>query len=276
MIGLGVAIDCALLIVVRWRQERVRGVSNELAVKVAMQTAGRAVVFSGTTVGIGLLALAVLPVPFLQSIGFGGLLIPLVTVAVACTLLPVVLATAGPRIDRAAWSRAARDDRLWRRWAGLVVRNRWAGAGTALAVLVALAIPAVHLYPGEPRADALATSGPARDAPGSLERAGIPAGVLTPFEGIAHGNAASVRRIAAAAKDQRGVPTCSRPRARHGIGAGLRRLPFSRPPMATRRPDAKRSPAFATRRDNCLAIRATAAGRPRPKISSTPCTAASR
>ena len=73
-----------------------------------METAGRAVVFSGTTVAIGLLALVALPVPFLRSIGFGGMLIPLVSVAVTITLLPVVLATIGPRLD---WPRFRRGDK---------------------------------------------------------------------------------------------------------------------------------------------------------------------
>ncbi|MDX6677126.1 MAG: hypothetical protein QOE31_1178, partial [Solirubrobacteraceae bacterium] len=88
LIGLGIAIDYALLVVVRWREERQRpNVSNEAAVRSAMAHAGSAVVFSGTTVAISLLALIVLPVPFLRSIGIAGLLIALVSVAVAVTLL---------------------------------------------------------------------------------------------------------------------------------------------------------------------------------------------
>ena len=76
------------------------------AVRNAMQHAGSAVVFSGTTVAISLLALLALPVPFLRSIGIAGMLIALVSVAVAITLLPVVLATVGPRLD---WPRNRRD-----------------------------------------------------------------------------------------------------------------------------------------------------------------------
>ena len=99
LIGLGIAIDYALLIVVRWREERQQpGVTNEDAVRKAMQHAGSAVVFSGTTVAISLLALLVLPVPFMRSIGIAGLMIALVSVAVAVTLLPVVLATIGPQV----------------------------------------------------------------------------------------------------------------------------------------------------------------------------------
>ena len=60
-----------------------------------METAGRAVLFSGITVAIGLLALIALPLPFLRSMGYGGMLIPLVSTCVALTLLPVVLAKFG-------------------------------------------------------------------------------------------------------------------------------------------------------------------------------------
>ena len=70
-----------------------------------METAGRAVVFSGTTVAIGLLALVALPLPFLRSVGYGGMLIPLISVIVAITLLPVVLAQARPAARLAARAR---------------------------------------------------------------------------------------------------------------------------------------------------------------------------
>src|SRR5205823_5127047 len=90
LIGLGVSIDYSLLVVVRWREERAHGRSGDEAVVRAMETAGRAVVFSGTTVAIGLLALVALPLPFLRSVGYGGMLIPLISVIVAVTLLPVV------------------------------------------------------------------------------------------------------------------------------------------------------------------------------------------
>src|SRR5918992_1307468 len=153
LIGLGIAIDYALLVVVRWREERQQpGVTNEEAVRNAMGRAGSAVVFSGTTVAISLLALLVLPVPVLRSIGFGGFLIALVSVAVAVTLLPVVLATIGPRLD---WPRNRRDaeaSRAWSAWARTIVRNRWAAAVTSVAVLRApgLGPPSVHAR--EPRA----------------------------------------------------------------------------------------------------------------------------
>src|SRR5215218_9548151 len=85
--GLGVALDFSLLICMRWREERAHGREGDEAIVRAMETAGRAVVFSGTTVAIGLFALVALPLPFLRSVGYGGLLIPVMSVAVALTLL---------------------------------------------------------------------------------------------------------------------------------------------------------------------------------------------
>src|SRR5207302_5239907 len=84
----------SLLIVTRWREERALGRDNASAIHAAMETAGRAVLLSGLTVGIGLLGLVILPVPGLRSVGLGGMLIPLVSVAVSLTLLPAMLAGA--------------------------------------------------------------------------------------------------------------------------------------------------------------------------------------
>ena len=185
LIGLAIAIDYALLVVVRWREQRGRGgVSNEEAVVKAMQHAGRAVVFSGTTVGISLLALVALPVPFLRSIGIAGMLIPLVSVAVATTLLPVVLATVGPKLD---WPRTRREGRVsggWSAWARVVVRNRWAAAAVSIAVLGALAVAASSIQLGNPRADSLAQSGAARAGLDQLTGSGIGTGPLSPFEAL--------------------------------------------------------------------------------------------
>jgi putative drug exporter of the RND superfamily len=185
LVGLAIAIDYALLVVVRWREERQREhMSNEQAVVAAMQHAGKAVVFSGTTVGISLLALVALPVPFLRSIGIAGMLIPLVSVAVAITLLPVVLATIGPRLD---WPRVRREDRAsrgWTAWARLVVRHRWTAAILSAAVLGGLVVAASSMQLGNPQADSLAQSGPARAGLGHLEGSGIGTGPLSPFDSL--------------------------------------------------------------------------------------------
>ena len=185
LIGLGIAIDYALLVVVRWREERQQpGTTNDSAVRNAMQHAGSAVVFSGTTVAISLLALLALPIPALRSIGIAGLLIVLVSVAVAITLLPVVLATIGPKLDWPRNRRDARASRGWSAWARLIVRHRWVAAVTSAAALGALVVAAASIQLGNPRADSLAQEGPARVGLEKLEDSGIGTGPLSPFDAL--------------------------------------------------------------------------------------------
>ncbi len=199
LIGLGIAIDYALLVVVRWREELQQpNVSNEAAVRNAMRRAGSAVVFSGTTVAISLLALVALPVPFLRSIGIAGLLIALVSVAVATTLLPVVLATIGPKIDWPRNRRDARPSRGWSAWARLVVRHRRTAAAASATVLGVLVVAAFSMQLGNPRADSLAQAGPARAGLENLQDSGIGTGPLSPFDALVRsGDADTVARTLA-------------------------------------------------------------------------------
>jgi RND superfamily putative drug exporter len=184
LIGLGVAIDYSLLLVTRWREELAHGYTGDAAVHRAMDSAGRAVLFSGVTVAIGLIALVVLPVPFMRSVGFGGMLVPLVSVLVTVTLLPVLLATIGRRLD---WPRLRREgsaSRAWRAWSGGVMRARWLAAVIALLILGGLAATASGIKLGDADSHALARSARPAAATGlaDLTRAGIPSGVLTPIE----------------------------------------------------------------------------------------------
>jgi RND superfamily putative drug exporter len=187
LIGLGVAIDYALLIVVRWREELAHGRTGDEAIQRAMETSGRAVVFSGTTVAIGLLALVALPLPFLRSVGYGGMLIPLVSTAVALTLLPVVLAKFGRRLD---WPHRRTDDRAsraWTRWAELVVRRRWLAAGVSVAIVAALVVAAANLQLGQSDLDTIAKQGDAKAGLEALKASDIGAGALLPHEVLVEG-----------------------------------------------------------------------------------------
>ena len=188
LIGLGVAIDYSLLVVTRWREERAHGRDNRTAVEIAMQTAGRSVVYSGITVAIGLFALVVLPVPFLRSVGFGGALIPLVSVLVSITLLPALLTKAGPFLDRPGRRRVTTASRAWTAWGRLVIRRRWTAVLLGGLVLVALLIPAFSLVVGEPTSSSLASSGAPRAAATSLEGASIGSGALTPIQVLTSAN----------------------------------------------------------------------------------------
>jgi RND superfamily putative drug exporter len=200
LIGLGVAIDYSLLIVTRWREERAHGLSNHVAVARAMDSAGRAVVFSGLTVGVSLLALVVLPVTFLANIGVAGFLIPIVSVAVAWTLLPALLASAGPWLDRPRLRREVHASRPWTAWARLVLRFRKSGALIGGAVLVALIIPIFALNLGEPTSSVLAQGGTAHTTLAGLQTGGVPTGVIEPIDVLvtqadAHSVAASLGQV---------------------------------------------------------------------------------
>ena len=182
LVGLGVAIDYSLLLVSRWREERAHGLSNDEAVVRAVQTAGHAVLASGVTVAISLLALVVVPVPFLRSMGLGGMLIPLVSVAVVLTLLPALLSKIGPRVD---WPRIRHDgvaSRGWTAWAALIVRRRWIAAGVAGLILAFVIAPVAGLKIGESGTSSLARSGPAYTVLQQLKAGGVGNGVLTPIE----------------------------------------------------------------------------------------------
>jgi RND superfamily putative drug exporter len=184
LIGLGVAIDYSLLIVMRWREERAGGADNDTAVRTAMATAGRSVVFSGVTVAVSLAALVVVPLPFLRSIGLGGLLIPLLSVAAATTLVPALLSAAGPRLQWPRKQFRSPTSRIWGRIAGWVVRRRWFVIVATLAALFGLAAPILGLALGSPQVGALTgTAGPGSAAAAVID-AGIAPGVFRPTEVI--------------------------------------------------------------------------------------------
>jgi RND superfamily putative drug exporter len=191
LVGLGVAIDYSLLIVTRWREERAHGRDNHDAVVTAMATAGRAVILSGLTVAIGLLSLIVLPVPGLRSVGYGGMLIPLVSTGVALTLLPALLGGIGPRVDWPRVRHEARASRAWTAWTRAVIRRRGTAAAIALIVLAVLTIPVFSLTTGETAASAYAKNGSAHDAYQQLLAGGAPGGALTPIEVLTRTGAAT-------------------------------------------------------------------------------------
>ncbi len=194
LVGLGVAIDYSLLIVTRWREERDHGRENSEAVVAAMATAGRAVLLSGLTVAIGLLALIVLPVPGLRSVGYGGMLIPLISTTVALTLLPAMLGGIGPRVDWPKLRHEAQASRGWTAWTRGVVRRRGFAAGIAVVALALLIVPLFSLTTGSTSASALAKNGVAREAYDRLLAGGVSSGVLTPMEVLAHAGAAEAAR----------------------------------------------------------------------------------
>jgi RND superfamily putative drug exporter len=182
LIGLGVAIDYSLIFVTRWREERDHGRDNHDAVVVAMETAGHAVVFSGITVAIGLLALVVLPVPFMRSIGIGGALIPVASVLTTLTLTPAILGGIGPKVDWPKIRHENRASRSWSSWARGVVKHRVVAAGVAVVALGLLLAAFFGIKIGLASSDSLAKSGSAYNTFQVLKQGGMTTGVLTPME----------------------------------------------------------------------------------------------
>ncbi len=156
LIGLGIAIDYSLLVVYRYREELARGEAKEEAVVRTMATAGRAVVFSGLAVGIGLALMLLMPLPFIRGFGVGGLVIPLISVIAAVTLLPVLIYFLAAKLDRlrllprGVTARRESEKNVWYRLARSIMRRPVAYATGTAALLVALTLPllALELGPG--------------------------------------------------------------------------------------------------------------------------------
>ncbi|HEX6873464.1 MAG TPA: MMPL family transporter [Micromonosporaceae bacterium] len=130
LLGIGLAVDYALLIVARYREERATGLATMAAVEAAMSHAGRAVAFAGTGVAVALVGLAAFGEPLLASMAVGGTLVALISTLLALTLVPALIAVAGDRIPPAgaqtAVTRAVAAIR--QRWSRL--RPRWSTSPT--------------------------------------------------------------------------------------------------------------------------------------------------
>ena len=187
LVGLGVAIDYALLMIFRFREELAAGEDVETALVETMTHAGRSVIVSGSTVAVGLLSMVILPLPFIRSIGIGGMLIPAVSVLVSITLLPALLSFLGLRINklRVMPKRfvAVSDPETgwWGKWARLVVRRPWPVAAVGAAVVGLLLVFGLQMNPSEAQAKDFPGKGDAIVGRDTLERAGISAGAIKPF-----------------------------------------------------------------------------------------------
>jgi putative drug exporter of the RND superfamily len=194
LVGLGVAIDYALLMIFRFRDELREGEDVETALVETMTHAGRSVIVSGSTVAVGLLSMLVLPLPFIRSIGIGGLLIPTVSVITAITLLPALLATLGPRINsvrllpKRLVDRGHPEDGPWGRWANFVMRHPGPVATVGLAIVAVLVFYGVQLNPSEAQAKDFPGKGDAINGRQVLADAQISPGVMKPFVVLVENN----------------------------------------------------------------------------------------
>ncbi len=149
MVGLGVGIDYALLIVRRFREERGAGDGDTEALARTTATAGRTVIFSGATVVVTMAPLAVVGVPFFAEIAIGAALVLAVMVFAALTLVPALLAVLGDRIERLRVPvPKPSGGNGWIRWTGFVMRRPWPVLIAALIVLGLMAAPALQITTG--------------------------------------------------------------------------------------------------------------------------------
>ena len=156
LLGVGAAIDYSLLMVSRFREELSdRDVEGSVAVTVA--TAGKAILFSGITTGLGLMGLLIFELSMLRSIGIGGMVVIGASVVVALTLVPALLSVVGRRIDALPIlpARLYRNGRFWRTLASWVIRRPLLVMIPVVVVLIALGTPFLQVKLGIPWASVL-------------------------------------------------------------------------------------------------------------------------
>jgi RND superfamily putative drug exporter len=155
MLGIGVGIDYALLIVTRYRAALAAGREPRAAVAESIATAGRSVLIAGTTVVISLLGLFLMGLPYLYGAALAAIAAVLIVMAASVTLVPALMAMAGRRIDRLripGTNRAPADPARApaARWGRAVQRRPWVAAIAGAAVLIVLALPVTGLHLGFP------------------------------------------------------------------------------------------------------------------------------
>ncbi|PSP26265.1 MAG: hypothetical protein BRC55_02150 [Cyanobacteria bacterium SW_8_48_13] len=180
MLGLGIGIDSSLLIVNRFREELPCG-SVEQAVVRTVDTAGRTVFFSGFTTCIGLVSLLLFPIVLLQSLGVGGFLVVLLSVAAALTLLPALLGVLRGGVNRWRVLRIApQQSGIWRAIARRIIRHSVAATLLVIAIIALLVYPFSQARFGLGDADVLPRDVPARQGIEVLKQS-FGAGAVSPL-----------------------------------------------------------------------------------------------
>jgi RND superfamily putative drug exporter len=228
LVGLGVAIDYALLMIFRFREELSHGETTDEALAQTMSHAGRSVIVSGTTVAIGLLSMLILPLPFIRSIGLGGMLIPLVSVLASLTLLPAMLSLFGSRINslRVMPKRFVAipdpDAGFWGRWARIVLHRPLLVFAAGAAIVVIVLIPAFQMHPSDAELSKQPAVGDAEAGRAAITAAGIPAGVYLPhIVLVENGSAGVTSAVAGSVATAPGIHGAAAPPAWQQGGTGL-------------------------------------------------------
>jgi putative drug exporter of the RND superfamily len=234
MIGLGVGIDYALFIVTRFRENHRGGDGVRGAAVIAMDTAGRAVLFAGSTVILALLGMILLGVSFLDGLAVASAIAVLFTLLAALTVLPALLARTGERVARRRRSRTTPERAgFWARWARLIHRHPWPAAIAGLAIMLVIATPALSMR--------MAFSDAGNDPAGTTTREaydllaqGFGPGFNGPLEVVVQlpraGNTAALTGITAALRETPDVASVSAPSvSARGLTAVYQVFPRSAP-----------------------------------------------
>ena len=202
LLGLAVAIDYALFMVSRFREELHRGATTQEAVVVTTARAGRSVFYSGMAVMVGVVGLAFFPSPGLRSLGIGGALVVFFSVAATLTFMPALMGVLGHRVNALSIIKlhAAHESRRWRRWADLVLKRPWLTIAITVVLIALVAAPAVTMKMQMSSSDTLPPAAESRQGLDILEdefdRESLsPISVLLTWEGqegIDMGRAASL------------------------------------------------------------------------------------
>src|SRR5580692_5581482 len=178
MLGLGLGIDYALLMISRFREAIAAGNDGPTAGQIAARQAGRTLLISAATVAIGFLALLTVPISEIRSVGVEGFLVTGMSVLLTNTLVPAVLALLGPRINLGCLpftpkldaDRAASAGKRWRQWGKVIVAHPWLALLLAGTPLLLLAWQVRRLDTSVPRGDWLPEAAESVRALHSLER----------------------------------------------------------------------------------------------------------
>jgi RND superfamily putative drug exporter len=196
--GLALGIDYSLFIVSRLREERRRGASTREAILIVAQTAIRAVMFSGTAFTLAMIGMLLVPDTTLRSLGFGAVVVGLVSIAAALTFHPALLMVLGDKVDRTRlpWigrrvaGAAGAPGRLWQQAVVAVLRRPAVSLALTTVVLLALASPLLGLRMGSSGVSSLPDDTVAKAGLVALER-DFPQGAIEPVDIVVDGAPAS-------------------------------------------------------------------------------------
>jgi putative drug exporter of the RND superfamily len=176
--GLALGIDYSLFVISRFREERGHGFAVEDAVRKAGATAGRAVLFSGSTFVVSLLGMFLVPTNIMRSLAAGAIIVGVVSVVAALTLLPAVLSVMGDRVNalrlpivsKNLGRSDAAEARIWRALIGRVMRRPAISLTIAAGFMVLLAVPVLGLHIGQSGVATLSDSLPSKQGYVAVER----------------------------------------------------------------------------------------------------------